>query len=211
MILGDHFCERELGTKAIHYLLKENLRYGRTLSQFLLNRLSSYRLGRITTYLPEHVSLTKLSNFKSGGVILPSPGDKKPTPYEHNPIISSWLLPVIQTFLTSGNNHCFFIEDNEASLGDDWLQQCPTKILYHRNEVYHLLKGPSVEKREIIDMFSWNGSWIFVGILSKLQLPFPTAPNQDNLTSRDLACLAKEAAKIIVAAYDREGFLIWHL
>jgi len=204
------YKEVSLGKEALHFLTKKSLPYGATLAKKVLDSVS-FNHGQVTTVVPKELadqvlnrsvqefdfsiyssleSATKIRELESGDI---------------DPIDRFWIFPMIQEFVQENSKRICIIEDHELTVNDRFFKEWDGKIMVFENEVYHLLDGLSIEK--ISETFGFVGSWTFICILTSW--PNENLVEKNVLTMDTISDLAKLTEKIIIAAFDHEGYLVW--
>jgi hypothetical protein len=210
------FKEFVLGPEALDYLMKNRIIYGHTLSHLLLELLD-LREGVITTFLPSDIRQEQLYDFEAGGV-LPIPHEStwryitessgKKSILTPIPRDDSFVLSLIREFLLSNQDHVCIIEEPLAKPSDPCMSRRTTPYMTFGNEVYHFLSG-KVRDAEITEVVKW--SYTIVSFLAILTTPTQTIKLIDKreITAEELKSLATGTDKIIISAYDGEGYLVW--
>jgi hypothetical protein len=106
------------------------------------------------------------------------------------------------------------MEDNEARSSDKGLKdirkKSPAHILTFDDKVYHLVHGQNKTLQEINMAMSGAESWVFIGILTRVESQLFLPETKTTLDARELDLLVNGTQRIVVAAYDHSGFLLWH-
>lgn len=220
--MSDTYKEITLGPEAVHYI-RDRLAEGKTLAKFLLDR-ADLNKGRVTTFLPSNADLSKINNFSRGGV-LPAPPPETHHHYTTPDGTKTVMVPVpgtgthlaamIQEFLEQGDARICLFESAVAKPTDGFLSTPNAKdlrVLPFQEDVYYLLKQQ--DDREKIDKtLRYAKSYLVLGVLVHLSKDKGLLLDEDSLrkelTLDELKVLAEETEKIIVGAYDGEGYLIW--
>ncbi|MFA5794789.1 MAG: hypothetical protein WC980_06960 [Candidatus Brocadiia bacterium] len=182
----------------------------------LISDSVNLKQGTIYTILPGGTSLDQVYSFEYGGVlpqlnkeqdiIMHIKGLKIPRPDNFIQLYS-----IIEEYLKKDEeNICIFIDamrnaDDKGSLKER------TDSFTFQNNIYRYITPTNAEENKIETMVKAFGSgWrAFTGILTKAD-KIDTPPfNKMEITLKKLEILAKNTSKIIINAYDGEGFLIW--
>jgi hypothetical protein len=210
--IKNFYKEIELGTNGVEYV-KGSLKYGNTLSQALL-KMENSRLYDAKTFVHVDVADEKLNLFEQGGISRPVPEmlrNFEPRDGfswgELSPKVDFWLVPLIQDFLSSIEDSLLILEDNEVRPDDPWLRNYPDlPVLTYEDEVYYYLS--QTQSGKIKRLFSFAKSWTFMGMLTSLPEGIEMLPRKRSLTKGEIELLAERAERVIVAAYDHEGYII---
>ncbi|MBI1923433.1 hypothetical protein HYR99_04195 [Candidatus Poribacteria bacterium] len=193
------YREVSLPTEANKYI-RECLEDGNSLAKHLLTQLER-ESGRVVTFLPHGVAPGTTQQFKSGGVTSAKESE-------------SWLVTLIQASLSRGEGCLCFLENALARPSDPILSSSKTRILIFRDEIYHFLSERDVESEKIRQTIRRAESpHLFIGIVTSLpkERSFPYEARKVTITSDELLRdLAERTEKIVVGAYDGEGYLVWN-
>jgi len=218
--MSDAYKEITLGPEAVDYI-RDRLAEGKTLAKFLLDR-GDLNKGRVTTFLPSEADLSKVNNFSRGGV-LPTP---PPETHHHYtapdgtktvmvpvPDTSTELAAMIQGFLQQGDARICLFESAVAKPTDGFLSTPNAKdlrVLSFQENVYYLLKRQD-DREKIEKTLRYAKSFRVLGVLVHLSKDkfLDEDSVRKELTLDELKVLAEETEKIVVGAYDGEGYLIW--
>lgn len=210
------YREIKFGSEATKYIY-ECLKDGKTLSKYLLEKLD-LKSGKITTFLPADISDEEAKQFTEGKL-------KEPPPQTHKHItaedgtkwkmvpkldMSFWLVTAIQTFLSNGEKRCCIFEDANAQPNDPYLASMKTRFLTFNKEVYHFLSWEDLDAERILQTIRHAESWLFIGAMTSIPKEKDFYLEVGKITSDELSALAERTEKIIIGAYDGEGYLIWN-
>jgi hypothetical protein len=203
-----NYKEIKLGLEAITYL-KDRLSCGNTLANILLQNCD-FEVGSIFTILPANISDEVAKEFKTGGK-LPSllAADYEQSNLEPIADMDSQLVTDIHVFLSANEGHVCVFEDASAERNYPFLQALDTRFSFFNDEVYHLLSHEDLDDNKILKTIRAARSWLFIGIMASVSQDISLSLEHKDLTMDDLNLLAKGTEKIIVGAYDGEGYLIW--
>jgi len=121
------------------------------------------------------------------------------------------LLPIIEAFLRTAPGHIFIVENALARPSDPVLSSYGSHLLMFDEEVYHLLL-PQDRDEKIISQTLREAGYPYpplVGALASGAEEIGLSGESQQITFVQLRASAERAAKIIVGAYDGEGYLIW--
>lgn len=218
--MSEAYKEITLGPEAIDYITGR-LAEGKTLAKFLLDR-ADLNKGRVTTFLPSSVDLSKINHFSRGGV-LPTPPpethrqnttpDGTRTVMVPTPDTSTHLAAMIQEFLEQGDARICLFESAVAKPTDGFLSTANAKdlrVLTLQENVYYLLKQQD-DREKIEKTLRYAKSFRVLGVLVHLSKDkfLDEDSVRKELTLDELKVLAEETEEIIIGAYDSEGYLIW--
>jgi hypothetical protein len=210
--------EFELGLEAIKYIEK-CLGSGNKLSQALL-KVCDFKKGRVITVLPGFVNYEYINDFEVG--ILPKTleaearnataeyGSHWTSVMVPEPSIISWLSTEVCRFLKAAATRLCIFENTLAKAGDSWISKEKPQIFTFNEEVYHFLLNQDAENEKIRDTIRSAECPLFIGVMTSLpsERSFPQSGQEVSL--EDLEVLAEGTEKIVVGAYDGDGYLIWN-
>jgi hypothetical protein len=211
-----NYREITLGSDSIDYIRK-HLSYGLTISKYILNLLNLDE-GQVVTGLPEDTAIEKLYDFEHGGILA---SELKTMPIyrvqdkngkyftmQRVPRAFPFVLDTVNRFLKGGVSRLLILEDANAKSTDPVIQKYGSPIWTFQSEVYHLVFGiPSNE--EIKSTINKSDSlWTLVGFMTSLPKE-EHFPLKKEISLETIEMLAENTQKILVGAYDGEGFLIW--
>ncbi len=210
------FKEFILGKEAVAFL-KENRRvHGITLSRHLLTAVN-LDAGVVRTFLPGDVEQDRLNDFEGGGVMpfppesewvhITEPSGRK-TVLTPVPRDDSWVIAVVKEFLCSGPNRVYIAEEPCSAPTESSVIFRQLPHVTFGDDVYHFLAGRASEL-DIREGIKWTHlAWTFFAALTS----FPegtTMSNGQEIPEDYLRILAQRTEKIIIGAYDGEGYLLW--
>jgi hypothetical protein len=173
--------------------------------------------GRITTYLPRGVVPHSLDDFAAGGK-LPTPPTSEWKGFQSRgetllmipvPTTDSWLVAKIKEYLLEARDRVCILEDALKRPGDAVLGKLSTRYAIHDDEVYHLLFHEDAEEQRILETLRAARSVpTFIGALSMWKGD-PLEIKLGALSTSQIKILAANTQKLLVGAYDGEGYLIW--
>jgi hypothetical protein len=195
------FKEYVLGPEANEYI-RDRLEYGHSLARHL-RRGRDLVNGRVVTRLAPEAKTDELDKFEWGGKYPESSIGR-----HHNSVDD--LASCILDFLQSGEGHLCVFENHLGRRTDPWLLQSESRVLFLGKEIYHVVSA------EVVDIDSIKAAineaedvTLLIGVLSVWPQGSRLSPERYEITDEELRALAEGAEKIIVRAYDGEGYLIW--
>ena len=214
------YKEITLGPEAIEYIRK-CLSDGNTLARYLLQKLNLDR-GRVVTFLSSDVTAEAAKQFTTGGK-LPMPpksqwryaeGERSKWRMVPIPDTDSCLVAIIEAFLNAEEKRVCIFEDDLSRPNDPILSRSVARLLTFKDEVYHFLSGRDVESSKIRQTIRQAKSIpLFIGAMTSVpeESSFSYKARRITITSdKLLRILAERTEKIVVGAYDGEGYLIWN-
>jgi hypothetical protein len=212
----EDYKEYELDIISISFIRK-HLLSGLTLSKQVLKFLDIEK-GKVFTGMPKDIALGKLSDFDHGGIIdtnFNSPIFQSFQDKDGRKIIMqrvsrafTYVTDTTINFLQKSDNNLLIVENVKARPTDPITIDDKSVIWIFQNEIYHPIFGKTSSEEITRTLTKADSLWTMVGFLTSL-------PKEDNLPLKKemsldtIQNLAKNTQKIIVSAYDGEGFLIW--
>jgi hypothetical protein len=198
----DAFQEHTLGPEANEYV-RDVLESGRSLALHL-RRSHDLTEGKVVTRLAPDANTDELGKFEWGGKYYPEPvSGRRRTPEDD---LASYILG----YLEADEERVCVFENYLARSTDPWLERAESRVLFLGEEVYHVISAevvnPSLAKVTINEADYYP---VFIGILSRWPEGSHLSPERRDTANEELRALAEKAEKIIVSAYDGEGYLIW--
>ena len=186
--------EFALGADAVRYM-REELANGHGLARHLLDLPLDQ--GSVSTHLPAGVSKADLLDFGSGGV---GSGEEN--------LRAAELIKERMSQAADGSPICV-VEHPVASKGDRFLRRRQWPLFSVGDDVYLFAyaEEPIENVRRIVKEAHWYPG---IGVASSLPSGSPVLTDGDEADPELLKTLAQRAQLIIVAAYDAEGWLVWH-
>lgn len=213
-----NYKEITLGNDAINYVMK-HLSYGHAISKTVLNKLDIQN-GQIIVGLPEYANWEKVNDLEHGGILPAVDRSKWRTISGENgktytmeliPRFFPFIVDNIKSFLMKSSTNLCILENANASPTDWALKNIQSIIWTFQSEVYHILGKGEQSQSEIEKTIKESESlWTWIGFLTS----FPgidSYPIVKKEISMDIIMiLAGNVEKILVGAYDGEGFLVWN-
>lgn len=207
--------ETTVGPAARSFIL-ERLSQGNQLAHEMLASLPLTQ-GRITTFLPPGVVPQSVEDFATGGKLptLPTSQWKGLKSRDETllmipvPTTNSWLVTKIKEYLLEAKDRICVLEDALKRPGDPVLGRLSTRYAIHDREIYHLLFQEDAEEQRILETLRAARSIpTFIGALSAWKGD-PLKVRLGALSISQIKILANSTQKLVVGAYDGEGYLIW--
>jgi hypothetical protein len=208
--------EIELGSEGIEYV-RETLAHGKELSQCLL-RILDLESGKLKTFLPPGIAPESVNQFSFGGKLPPT--GKRTTvrlwggrEYEavEIPNVNDVPISIIAAHLESCATAFCIFENALSSAGDGWLKKTPVQTVTCGSSVYHFLTARQTELG-LIETTLKRAKSISpptLGVLSRFSNGSRLDPRLGTIELAELEKIGEQSEKLIVGAYDGEGYLIW--
>ncbi len=120
----------------------------------------------------------------------------------------SLLAGEVLGFLKEAPERICIFEDALAKPSDPVIK-ADASTWSHRDEVYRIVTREA-DSNAVRDAIVFSRSWLFIGVCSMAPRPFSRPiPSLRVLTETDLVLIARAATKVVVGAYDGEGYLRW--
>lgn len=194
----------EMNCKYYEYMLDDRantffanaLEYGHTLDKLLIANVNIHN-GRVSAFLPKVCPQEAIYRFGGGGIASRA---------ESIECISY----AIEYFLKISEDNICLLEDALAHPDDQFGVEQDVAILSLSKEVYFFIPNGADKEKIRYAIIEAEQPNFFVGILSSMPskdfLPF----DAKSITSSQIKSLVTKVEKIIMGAYDGEGYLIWH-
>ena len=182
-----------LGESARRFL-RERLDWGRTLSHEV-SRLWGPDVGSVYTYVPVDTSDKGVNDFEDGfkGLSLG--------------VTTSWLIGLIQQYLLGAQDRICVFEHAGARAHHPGIRRMKSTIVTFEDHVYYILQGAECGETQIATAIKESGRYPCVGLMTRT--PPGWDPRSGKFTRENLTYLADNAEKVLLDAYDAEGWLIW--
>lgn len=127
------------------------------------------------------------------------------------PNTDSWLISIISDFIKTHSDGICIFENALAQANDPWLLKRKTDILTFRNEVYHFLLSKKSLKQNIQNLIRETKVAYpsLIGIMATLNTETIKLNNGEEIEVDILRQIIQKTEKIIIGAYDGEGYIIW--
>ncbi len=210
--------EINLAPSAIGYV-RDALADGLTLSKHMLAELD-VSAGRVTTGVPEDANMEFIERFQYGGLLPPPPEaewrrgvgkDGRGFIIMPQRSYTGYVVSTVRSFLEGATHRLCILENGVFRASDPFIQRGRPNVVTVQEEVYHLLVG-SGHPDETVGRVIREAGFGFpppVGALTSLPVGHPFF-DEGHIASEDLRTMAARTEKIVVGAYDGEGYLIWH-
>lgn len=215
--MNDVCAELHLGPEAVSYI-RDCLANGKTLARYLLQR-PDLESGTVTTFLPSDVGKEAATQFKWGGKLRRDPAtfvyrtepDGSRTRWEPVPNTDPWLVSIIQAFLRAAEDRVCIFENALARPSDPVLSRSESRVLVFDNEVYHFLSAADWASTIIAQAIREAGCPYppLIGAMASAADEAGFSGEGRQISSAQLKVLAERTEKIVIGAYDGEGYLIW--
>jgi len=197
---------------ALKYL-HDQLAGGKTLSSFLLQTVQRSN-GALSYMSPRPLSPEEAIEFETAhtfdfsspqrvkignisGIYCPVPNTKLE------------LVDSVKTRLVDAD-HFSFLENSLAAPSDPWLKRAKSRILVHRDEVYHLAAYSKSVSEDVLSAVSEaSNAMSLVGMVGRIPNAIALLDPAQPLSLEELEVIARSAECIFVGAFDGEGYVIW--
>ncbi|MEE9233905.1 MAG: hypothetical protein V3U28_00495 [Candidatus Acidoferrales bacterium] len=213
------YCqERTLGPEALTHL-KQCLDHGGTLLAKHLLQRADLDNGKVTTFLPSDVPDEKALLFESGQLPVPPKSEwvrleKEAVMIPVPKTIDDYFVPFLLHFLRAERNRICIFGHPDGKATHPWLARAKADYFTCGEEVFLFVFGKNATEKKIKTVIKEAGSawWSSVhGVVTTVPTRFRFSVEQrTSATPEIVAELATRAEKIMVGAYDMEGYLIWH-
>lgn len=122
-----------------------------------------------------------------------------------------WLTSIIMNFIKTKNKSMCVFENTLAKPSDPWLMKRKTKILTFNNSVYHFINSENTSEKEIQNTIREASATYppLIGIMTTVDAKAHKLNDGDKIDLELLKLIVQGTKKIIIGAYDGEGYLIW--
>lgn len=213
------YREIALGLEANAYMQKR-MADGKTLAKYLLQR-SDLSIGRVMTFVPPDVEVKKgeLINFEHGQLLPEPPPETHMRQLEDDgsitrivpiPNTNALLTQMIQGFLMKRSGHICIMEEGVFERSSPCVASFTVPWLASDEKLYYILTCTNSEDEiEQVIKKAHNFYPGLIGVMTSLPEGHHLALEAKKITPEELKLLAERAEKIILGAYDGEGYLIW--
>lgn len=208
--------EISLGSEAIEYI-RTRLGEGQTLARRLLEKVDLTE-GAVTTLLPDDVSEEAARQLTWGGKLKVDPGNVHYLPGSNGrlyrvqrvPTLEAELVSAIQSYLKGASCRVCVFEDDFLRASDPGMESEQGRILPFGEEVYRAVSEASSEDEIAYAVQMVNSSWpALIAVLASLPSEQDLSSVMSKLGPDEFDLLAEHTDKIVIGAYDAEGFLTW--
>jgi len=207
-----YFREYRLGDLATEFVKGNIQKYGLSLGEQLLQHVD-FADGEVVTYAPTNINdeENRLDQFEHGHLLNSLPREVKDVLLfeKLQPDFDLWLSPIVQKHLESSINALCVFTDIDVKPNHPIMQRSFMHSRTFRDEVYFLLTHEHSMPEDIDEAFCEVGSWSLVCALT-IHPKVNDLVNKTELDLLDLNVLVANVQKVIVMAYDGEGYLIWY-
>jgi len=151
--------------------------------------------GRFRTLVAEHISHVTRENLERGGLFRSSASRE-------------WVIDGIVKYLSAAPDRLCVLEDHVGRSSDPGLSLSRSRIVTCAEYVYFVLCADDTH-RQRIERVLWDAASASITYGFMTAAPPAWDPNSGRFSGQDLEYLADKTEKIVVDAYDGEGWLIW--
>lgn len=212
----ERIIEYRLGIEAMSYV-RDQLRYGTALGESILANID-IDTGVVSTYFPSDVDPDALLRFSSGGVLGREAGSVGVSAAGERYIVEKistmdqWLVDYVHESLKSEQSRLCIFEDFMGDFEYVSRQQVGSQVVHTGDETYHLITAENADKLTIeATIYAVRVAWRFLCVLATGAdaVAEGSLINSKELSRNQIDNISRNAQKIIVGAYDGEGYLIW--
>ena len=193
---GDMMAEYKelfLDQEALRFF-RERINTGLPLATEVLARHDLAR-GRLGTLVPVHVSRITSEILERGGLFRSSASRE-------------WVLDAITKYLSAAPDRLCVLEDHVGRSSDPGLSLSRSRIVTCAEYVYFVLCADDTH-RQRIERSLWDAASASITYGFMTAVPPGWNPDSGHFSKEDMEFLADKTEKIVVDAYDGEGWLIW--
>jgi len=196
--------QRTLDSRALDYL-RDYLGEGGQLSRALMSL--PLETGRIWSFLHQTAPHDTVYRFTSGGITPPEPISGNVQAISTPSLPNVFLL--IDDFLRSRPNTVFICEDASATPTYPYIRaDRESYFLLYGTAVYRVVL-PEIQHQALIERIIRKAqSYRFLAILTTSDSTINRLANRAQLTSAQHTTLVYRTERIIIGAYDYEGYLL---
>lgn len=211
--ISSFFREYKLDYPAIEYVKGNVQRYGLAFGNRLCQKVD-FASGEVTTYAPNNINAlekNRLERFDHGHLLSSLPSSAKEILFREKieADFDLWLSPIVQNHLESSRNAVCVFTDIDVKPVHLVTMQSFMHVSIFEDEVYFLLTNEHSTAQDIDIAFCEVGSWSLVCALT-LYPEVDRLTKESHLTLEELDIFANNIQKIIIMAYDGEGYLVWN-
>ena len=187
--------ETRVGPQA-NCFVRDYLTYGHALDS-RLKKCVALNAGTVTAYLPSGIPRERVLEFTEGGVADPA-------------VSEIYLARTIREFLTAAQGRVCLFEDPVLRPTDPPRLGSNVQRLTLNDEVYYYLNSLSSEDELILQTIrEADYPNYFLCILTSVPGDAIFPISQGQLGDEELDLLIGRTEKIVIGAYDDEGYLVW--
>ncbi len=216
-MIPDDLEEITLGQEAIDYVT-EALRDGGELSA-MLEKTLRLEAGSVMTYLPAGTARSSIKEFRSSGILASSAAvvrtvAERHTPARISPILNldrSSLASIVTDHLRSAPSALCLFENRLAKPSDPWLRHSKLHNLFLGISVCHYLTSTDSSDTDLVRLTISKSRSIrppLLGLLTRLADGAATGQTA-GVDGNDIKAIVSHIEKLVVGAYDGEGFIVW--
>ena len=210
----EEYKEILLGPNAISYI-RERLSDGHALAKALLSELDLEQ-GIAFTSFQANIDEERIKHLFEQGGVLPQPppeqhilyegGRAVPIPHEDQILIDS-----IQRFLNKNEGRLCVFEDALRKPTDPSFRSVKNQYFIYNDEIYYYLSSKDINPVKIKQVISnaFNFYPGLIGIMTKLLEKENFIHEGARETIGQIRALSRNTEKIVISAYDGEGYLFW--
>jgi hypothetical protein len=117
------------------------------------------------------------------------------------------LVDIIKNYLGASNDNIVIFENSSVESNDNVISSFDSNLLFFGQEVYHYLTVVDLDVDKIkVTISEASNAWQNVVIFTKIK--FNELLNKVEISEEMLKTLTFNSSKIIVDAYDLDGFMI---
>lgn len=198
-----------LGNEAKKYMTL-HLKHGHQLARLLAEKIIEEK-GGIFTIVPNSLKIReeKLKNF-NGMIFSEKPREKGSYVVPVREDIHDLFEVMVMEFLQNKADSFFVIEEPFLKASDDSFEEPQISLLVKDDEVYYLLKSDiTLQDLHTTLNFGFNFYPGLIGALGSFKTTKRKSGRRERLNTKKLFSMLKNVEKIVVSAYDGEGYLIW--
>ncbi len=181
----------DLGTGGWEYL-KEQLSLGKTVAYHLLKRVSDF--AHVQARLPRTTSAARAVQFHVGGLLSLAESRRQ-------------MVNEFRQYLLSHRAHCALLEDPVGKPSDPYIARTQLRYAIYGDDVYYVLTPEAGKPAEVEHYLRMAYGYPFIAVLTHLD-PSSLPPAGGEIDTAVLQMAANNADRIIIAAYDGEGFVV---
>lgn len=179
-------------TRAGRPFVWRHLRDGLTLGRLVVGLVERSK-GRVVTCQPRDTDPQRLTQLEYGGIDQDAAWD--------------WLVDTIAAHMSADERHITVFENYHARPFYPYVTRFTSRVVVYGEEMYHVLTQSGFGFTQIEPATRDASSRHQVVHLTSAPPRF--GPRSRSFCLRDLDNMARHTRRIIVGAYDEEGFVMW--